>query len=191
MVRGKEILEAIRSRIVALDADGVPQRQIAKILNVSRGGVQQTLRWFNNIGSVALKKRLGRPSKLSNRDLSSLTVASKRNRRSCSRELTAEMVQNCSMSVSAQTVRRVLNKYGLRGCVAIKKPFINQKTKLLRVQFAKAHKTWSEDKWMTVLWTDEKKLNLHGKDGRDSYWLMNFSTFYDFSTFFQFSVILA
>ena len=166
MGRAKEISEDIRARIVALRDDGCSIRQISTVLKVSKGGVQRTLERLSSTGSISSRKRSGRPPKLSKRDLSSLIVQCKRNRRSCSRELTAELHTNTGVVVTSSAVRRILLKYGLRGCIAVKKPFVSPINRLKRLRFAKTHQHWTEAQWMTVLFTDEKKFNMLGSDGR-------------------------
>ena len=69
------------------------------------------------------------------------------------------------MDVSAHTVRRRLLSAGLRGCVAVKKPFISARNKKKRLQFARNHRNWTVDDWSRVLWSDELKFNMKVSDG--------------------------
>lgn len=54
------------------------------------------------------------------------------------------------MVCSTTTVRRTLNKAGLYGRVARKKPLLD----------------WTMTEWNKVVWSDESKFNLFGSDGR-------------------------
>lgn len=40
----------------------------------------------------------------------------------------------------------------------------------LRLQFAKKYKTYTQNDWMRVIWSDETKINRLGKDGRQWIW---------------------
>ena len=73
-------------------------------------------------------------------------------------------MQEGGNTVSVRTVRCRLQSSGLRGCVAVKKPFISKVNKVKRPKFAKAHKNWMCEQWGRVLWTDESKFNLVGSD---------------------------
>ena len=166
MGRRKETPSAVRSQIVALREKGRTIRAISDILGVSKSTVDYTCKRFNETHSVEDRKRSGRPPKLSRRDVRKLVMDSKRNRRSCSRELTAELNKKLLKKVVARSVRRILRKAGLRGYVARKKPFISAKNRLARLKFAREHINWTSDDWAKVLWTDEKKYNRTGNDGR-------------------------
>lgn len=63
-------------------------------------------------------------------------------------------------------MRNRLIDVGLLGRVAIKKPLLSKKNRLSRLKFAKSHLSWTQEKWNTVLWSDESKFNLFGSDGR-------------------------
>lgn len=80
-------------------------------------------------------------------------------------KLRAELAQDGGNDISVRTVRRRLQKSGLRGCVAATKPFISTINKQKRLRFAKAHRHWTVEQWSRVLWTDESKFNLVGSDG--------------------------
>ena len=68
--------------------------------------------------------------------------------------------------ISPKSVRRRLNKQGLNGRVAIKKPFISKINQQKRLKFAHEFLHFSVTDWQTVLWSDESKFNLAGNDSR-------------------------
>ena len=66
--------------------------------------------------------------------------------------------------ISPKSVRCRLNKQGLNGLVAIKKPFISKINQQKCLKFAHKFLHFSVTDWQTVLWSDECKFNLAGND---------------------------
>jgi len=60
------------------------------------------------------------------------------------------------------TVQRRLRDYGLKGCIAAKKPLLRKQNKVKRLQWAKEHKDWSINQWYKVLFSDESKFEIFG-----------------------------
>ena len=50
--------------------------------------------------------------------------------------------------------------------MAAKKPFISEKNRKARLEFAHAHKNWAIEQWSHILWSDESKFNLRHSDGK-------------------------
>jgi len=53
--------------------------------------------------------------------------------------------------------------------VAIRKPFISDKNRKKRLDFAQAHQTLTVEDWSRVLWTDESKYSKQGGDNKRVY----------------------
>ena len=75
-----------------------------------------------------------------------------------------------NQSLSAQTVRNSLKVAGMKAVVKKKKPFLSQKHRKARMDFALAHQHWTVDDWKKVVWSDETKINRLGSDGRKWVW---------------------
>ena len=52
----------------------------------------------------------------------------------------------------------------------VKKPYLSEKHKKARLEFAKRHKDWTIEDWKKVIWSDETKINIFGSDGRQYRW---------------------
>lgn len=72
--------------------------------------------------------------------------------------------------VSAETVRCSIRKMGFHGRVARKKPFISEKNRKIRIEFAKKYKNKYFEYWKNILFTDESRYNVFGSDGRQMVW---------------------
>ena len=64
------------------------------------------------------------------------------------------------------TGRRRLDITGLLCYIAAKKPFISEKNRKDRLEFAHAHKNWTVEQSSHILWGDESKFNLRHSDGK-------------------------
>ena len=75
-----------------------------------------------------------------------------------------------NVHVSAQTVRNMLKRKGLKSAVKKKKPFLKSQHIKDRLEFAKRYKDWTIEDWRCVIFSDETKINRFGSDGRKWYW---------------------
>jgi hypothetical protein len=74
------------------------------------------------------------------------------------------------IDVSAQTVRNVLKKNGLKAVVKKKKPLLTKRHRTRRMEFANKYKNWTAREWRRVIFSDETKINRFGSDGRKWRW---------------------
>ena len=73
-------------------------------------------------------------------------------------------------TVSANTVRRALRRQGLVARVKSPKPFLTKLHMRRRLEWARAHRHWSESDWRRVLFSDKTKLLLVNAHGRAWCW---------------------
>ena len=67
--------------------------------------------------------------------------------------------------ISTSTDQRRRHKSGLHVRIAAKKPLLKDTNKK-RLAWAKKHKQWTLDRWKSVLWNDESKLEIFGSNRR-------------------------
>ena len=73
----------------------------------------------------------------------------------------AKMVEkHLGKKASPETIRRILRKYKFRGQTARNKPFVSQKNRWKRKNFAETHGHKDFNYWKTVIDADESKFNL-------------------------------
>ena len=85
----------------------------------------------------------------------------------------AKVLSNITnQSLCAQTVHNSLKIHvaGLKAVVKKKKPFLSQRHRKARMDFALAHQHWTVEDWKNVVWSDETKINRLGSDGRKWVW---------------------
>ena len=77
-----------------------------------------------------------------------------------------DVINELELKVSKNTVRRRLDVAWLFCLLAAKKPFISEKNRKSRLEFAHGHKNWAIEQWSHILWSDESKFNLRHSDGK-------------------------
>ena len=166
MARSKQITVFERAHILVLRKQGHSEREIAKIVKVSKNGVHTTLQRQLQTGSSEDKKRSGRPRTTSENTDKLIVVTSKRNRHLTASEIAAEVSTATGKTMHVSTVKRRLAEAGLRGCVAARKPLLRPVNKKKRLLWAKNHVGWKPEQWKSVLWTDESKFEIFGNRRR-------------------------
>jgi transposase len=127
------------------------QREIAHDVGVSQNAVSGIIRLFQSTGSTATnrKGKCGRKCKLSKRELAILVRESKRNPL-----LTARQVKNIAgevgQNVSLRTTQRLLTRAGRLAYKPIRAPQLTLNHRVLRRQWATAHRNLSMDFWDKV-----------------------------------------
>ncbi|EFN72297.1 Transposable element Tcb2 transposase, partial [Camponotus floridanus] len=151
-----------RAVIVALHKEGYSTRQISSKIKVSQITVVRTLRRKQETGLNTSRHRSGRPRVTSKNEDKFICVQSKRLRTRTAPEIREELNATREKPVSVPTVQRRLRDYGLKGCIAARKPLLRKQNKVKRLQWAKKHKNWSINQWKKVLFTDESKFEIFG-----------------------------
>ena len=73
-----------------------------------------------------------------------------KDRRVSSKNIVATLAES-GVRVSARTVHDQLFKAGLKARTPHKKPFLNANQRSIRVAWAQAHKTWTQEQWKRVI----------------------------------------
>lgn len=162
----RELSVQKRASILTLAEERYTVREIALRLKIAKSTVHDTIKKYATSTDCSSKKRTGRPAKTTKSEDRFIETISKRNRRLTASEITAEVNRTRQDSISVATVKRRLVNVGLRGCVAVKKPFLRPINKRKRFNWAKEHKDWTISTWENVLWTDESKFGVFGNKRR-------------------------
>ncbi|XP_072381514.1 uncharacterized protein [Diabrotica undecimpunctata] len=137
--------------IVTLLGSGLSQRQVARQLNVSRSTAQRNQQRFIVTGSHQRRPGTGPKRKTTAREDRVVILAALRNQ--------------------TQTARRFLLAVwvfftSLTACSPATGPLLSPAHKRRRLDFACEHINCTADDWKKVLFTDECRMSIYGKDGR-------------------------
>ncbi|GFY54979.1 transposable element Tcb1 transposase [Trichonephila inaurata madagascariensis] len=166
MSQGKETSLELQNLIVKLKDENKSYSEIAKIVKKPRSTVQTIYRNYVMRGNMLNKSRCGHPHKLSDRDARAIVRKVKKNPKISAPKLADQIATASGKKVHPETVLRILRSGSYNCRVSRKKPFISSVNQRKRLDFASAHVDKDFDFWKTVVFTDESKFNVFGRDGR-------------------------
>jgi transposase len=158
-----ELSQLDRGRVLGAHAAGKSEREIGEMFGFKKSTVHDIIKAFKEEGRTAPRSRSGRPPKLNGRDKRHLVRNIKKNHATTLDEITAET------NASASTVRRALHADGYFGRVAVRKPFVNETNRRIRLAWARERLTWKTE-WDFIIWSDESKFELTRNRRRKWVW---------------------
>jgi transposase len=157
---------AIRSFICAKSAAGLSQPEIANLVGCSVSTIKRTLRYAQERGYHEDAPRSGRPPKIDPRTIRHIGRDLDGNRRQTLQDITSTVNQLIPSPVVPRTVQRHLHhNLHMNSRVAAKKPFLTQKHRLARKEWAAEKRGWGMVDWTRIIWTDECSVEI-GKSSR-------------------------
>ncbi len=167
MCRGSPICERVCKKIVEYFENNVPQRKIAKALQISSSTVHNIIKRFRETGEISVRKGQGWRPLLNAHGLRALRRHCITHRHDSVIDITKWAQEYFQKPLSVNTIRRAIYRCQLKLYHSKRKPFVNMVQKLHCVLWAKAHLKWTVSKWKSVLWSDESKFDiLVGNHGR-------------------------
>ncbi len=168
---GREMSQDLRKKIIYLHKKGEGYKKISKALLISQNTVAKVVHTFKKDGTTTIsQRRPGRPRNLTPRQERLLVNRVEENRHASSLQLSKEVESQTGVTISHDTIRRILQKNGMHECRPRKKPLLKPRHKKAHLEFARAHADKDEDYWDSVLWSDETKINVFGTDGFKTVW---------------------
>ena len=122
-MRGNELSEAQRERIIGAHLSGIKQTVISKKLGIPTSTVYDTIKRYKDTGSATPAKRPGRPKSLTQHDKRTLTRIIRGNRFSPLGDITSKLNSSLNTTLHNNTVRSYIHDEGLGSYVTRKKPF--------------------------------------------------------------------
>ncbi len=140
--------------------NNVPQRQIAKALQISSSTVHNIIKRFTETGEISVRKGQGRRPLLDAHGLRAIRRHCITHRHDSFIDITKWAQQYFQKPLSVNTIRHAICRCQLKLYHAKKKPYVNMVQKRRRVLWAKAHLKCTLSKWKCVIWLDESKFDI-------------------------------
>ncbi len=160
MCRGSPICERVHKKIVECFKNNIPQRQIAKALQILSSTVHNIIKRFRETGEIFVHKGQGRRPLLDARGLWALRRHCITHRHDFVINITKWAQEYFQKPLSVNTIRCAICRCQLKLYHAKSKPYVNMVQKRRNVLWAKAHLKWTVSKWKGVLWSDESKFDI-------------------------------
>jgi len=170
MSERRELTEFERGQIIGAWKFGHSEREIEETLGHPKSTVHDTIKRYRETSTVTPISRSGRPRILTDRDKRHIVRIVRSNRQQTTQQIRNNFVESSGTVVSFATVRRALWEAGYNSRVAARKPLISPKNRKDRVQWCRDHKTWDNEDWKTVIWSDESRYTLFMNDRRVHVW---------------------
>ncbi len=151
MGRGSPICERVRKKIVEYFKNNVPQRQIAKALQISSSTVNNIIKSFRETGDISVRKGQGRRPLLDAHGLRALRWHCITHRHDSVIDITKWAQEYFQKPLSVNTIRRAICRCQLKLYHAKRKPYVNMVQKRCRVLWAKAHLKWSDESKFDII----------------------------------------
>ena len=159
-----------RARICTLIKEGYSMRLVAKREDVHYSTVSRIYKSYLKTGSYQNKPKTGRSKTFSSRGERQIVRMITSNNYQTAVDAQSSLKTNNNMDVSANTVRRILTRSGLKAHIKRKKPLLQKKHRQARLSFAKKYQHWTEQDWSKIIWSDESKFMIFGSDGKQYCW---------------------
>jgi len=144
------------AEILTLHHEGHSERNTAKIMHRSKTAVHHALDNYDFDTFVTQNPRSHVPRKTTKREDRYILRAAKQFNDVPLKDISKIV----NIPVSRSTVSRRIHEAGYGRYIARKKPHLSSKNIKERLEWAIAHKDWSEEHWKKVIWSDETVLQI-------------------------------
>ncbi|KAK3531747.1 hypothetical protein QTP70_027293, partial [Hemibagrus guttatus] len=169
MAKTKELSKDTRNKIVDLHQAGKTESAIGKQLGVKKSTVGAIIRKWKTYKTTDNLPRSGAPRKISPRGVKMITRTVSKNPRTTRGDLVNDL-QRAETKVTKATISNTLRRQGLKSCSARRVPLLKPVHVRARLKFAREHLDDPEEDWENVIWSDETKIELFGKNSICRVW---------------------
>ncbi len=163
MAKTKELSKDTRNKIVDLHQAGKTESAIGKQLGVKKSTVGAIIRKWKTYKTTDNLPRSGAPRKISPRGVKMITRTVSKNPRTTQGDLVNDL-QRAGTKATKATISNTLRRQGLKSCSARRVPLLKPVHVQARLKFAREHLDDPEEDWENVIWSDETKIELFGKN---------------------------
>ena len=164
---GRHMGSDTKCKIMVLHTGKKGITSISKIVHRPKATIGNFIKRYELRSSLKNDYKSNKPKALQARTLRRLARLALNNRKLTARQL-CDLIDT---TASPQTIRNQLRKMGIRSRRPIKKPKLRTLARKIRLEWALEHQGWTVDDWKTVLFSDEKKLNMIHGDGNARVWM--------------------
>ncbi|KAK3539780.1 hypothetical protein QTP70_013214 [Hemibagrus guttatus] len=169
MAKTKELSKDTRNKIVDLHQAGKTESAIGKQLGVKKSTVGAIIRKWKTYKITDNLPRSGAPRKISPCGVKMITRTVSKNPRTTRGDLVNDL-QRAGTKVTKATISNTLRRQGLKSCSARRVPLLKPVHVRARLKFAREHLDDPEEDWENVIWSDETKIELFGKNSTCRVW---------------------
>ncbi|KAK3554037.1 hypothetical protein QTP70_019150 [Hemibagrus guttatus] len=169
MAKTKELSKDTRNKIVDLHQAGKTESAIGKQLGVKKSTVRAIIRNWKTYKTTDNLPRSGAPRKISPRGVKMITRTVSKNPRTTRGDLVNDL-QRAGTKVTKATISNTLRRQGLKSCSARRVPLLKPVHVRVHLKFAREHLDDPEEDWENVIWSDETKMELFGKNSTCRVW---------------------
>ncbi|KAK3554809.1 hypothetical protein QTP70_033843 [Hemibagrus guttatus] len=169
MAKTKELSKDTRNKIVDLHQAGKTESAIGKQLGVKKSTVGAIIRKWKTYKTTDNLPRSGAPRKISPRGVKMITRPVSKNPRTTRGDLVNDL-QRAGTKVTKATISNTLRRQGLKSCSARRVPLLKPVHVRAHLKFAREHLDDPEEDWENVIWSDETKIELFGKNSTCRVW---------------------
>ncbi len=169
MAKTKELSKDTRNKIADLHQAGKTESAIGKQLGVKKSTVGAIIRKWKTYKTTDNLPRSGAPRKISPRGVKMITRTVSKNPRTTRGDLVNDL-QRAGTKVTKATISNTLRRQGLKSCSARRVPLLKPVHVQARLKFARENLDDPEEDWENVIWSDETKIELFGKNSTCRVW---------------------
>ncbi|KAK3540275.1 hypothetical protein QTP70_029394, partial [Hemibagrus guttatus] len=169
MAKTKELSKDTRNNIVDLHQAGKTESAIGKQLGVKKSTVGAIIRKWETYKTTDNLPPSGAPRKISPRGVKMITRTVSKNPRTTRGDLVNDL-QRAGTKVTKATISNTLRRQGLKSCSARRVPLLKPVHVRARLKSAREHLDDPEEDWENVIWSDETKIELFGKNSTCRVW---------------------
>lgn len=170
MAKTRELSTDLRQKIIDCHKKGKGYRIISKELDLPLSTVGNIIRKFKNSEhTVANLPRSGRPRKLNDSNARWIGRKVKKNPFVTRGEIQSDL-KEAGIDVGKDTISRALNRTGLFSRSPRKVPLLKPQHVKARLNYAKTYGEKPQEFWDKVIWSDETKIELFGRNSATRVW---------------------
>jgi transposase len=173
MAKAKELSKDMRNKIIQRHKEGQGYRKISKEMDLPLNTVGNIIRKYKKFGDgITNIPRTGRPRKLNESNSRWISRKVQKDPFITRSEIQTDL-KGAGIDVSKDTISRALNRTGLISRSPRKVPLLKRQHVKARLKFVETYEEKRREFWEKVIWSDETKIELFGRNTATRVWRKN------------------